>query len=137
MRFGRHAGDRGLDTGVDALERAFELEWCRASQSARPGSRARPRPRLLADERLRDRDFAHHIARIAAPHDDLVHARLAQMQAQRELGRGGGGRRVARQQIDLERRGVQRLDGETTAEQRREVRTQARVARFDAQAFDA
>ena len=57
---------------VDALERAVELERAaRREALVRVVERGRDR-KPLADDRVRDRHFAHHVARIAAAHDDLV-----------------------------------------------------------------
>src|SRR5687768_16519216 len=128
MRLGRYAGDRAAGLGVDALEAAAQLDLgARGEALVRVKERGGKRERL-ADARLRDRHLAHYVEGIAAAHDDLVDAGVAQVQPQRQLGRARRWRAVAREQIDLQRRGAQRLDGEPAAEQGGEVRAQSGLA---------
>ena len=104
VRLSRHARHRRARLGLDALEGAGELERA-ARRKALVGVVKRGGKRhLFADDGLRDHHLAHHVAGVAAAHDDFIDPRVAQMKAQRQLGRLRRRLRLARQEIDLQRR---------------------------------
>ena len=92
-----HARHCRARLGLDALEGAGELERA-ARRKALVGVVKRGGKRhLFADDGLRDHHFAHHVAGVAAAHDDFVNAGVTQMKAQRQLGRLRRRLRLARQ----------------------------------------
>ena len=132
VRLSRHARHRGARLGLDALEGAGELERAACRKALVGVVKRRGKRHLFAEDGLRDHHLAHHVARVAPAHDDFIDPRIAQMKAQRQLGRLRRRRALARREFDLQRADAQRLDRQPPAEQRGEVRAQADLVRLDA-----